>query len=208
MPEYTKRQLLRHLRAINQEYEKMPTISDLREYNGREDQTFTPHPQTYVSRFGSWTAALKEAFRDPELLGELWMVAYELDRRPFKSDLEEYSRFELRAYRRRFDTWEQALQQAGFDPTVRIPLCFIIADVRRIAKMPPVNTDGPLAHHSTVKEDVYLTAEKIQKYGKYSHDTYVSRLSEFHEGRSLTAVEEVAGLFDYPWTSGHSKKRI
>ncbi|MFP8955058.1 homing endonuclease associated repeat-containing protein [Natrialbaceae archaeon A-arb3/5] len=193
---YTETTLIEHLRAVNDANQKIPTISDLEQYNNECNPDITPHPQTYVSRFGSWTGALEAAFPGPELCRELWRVANKLDRRPYQNDLEEHGRFRVRAYRQRFVSWEAALEAAEFDPSVRIPEDFLIADLWRVALLEETysetesETEKPV--FSEVDEWWSLSVEKLKQHGKYSYQTYIRRLGGSRGG--IVGSEQEVGL--------------
>lgn len=193
---YTESALIKHLRAVNDAYQRLPTITDLEEYNDEYDPTITPHPQTYISRFGNWTTALEAAFPDAELCRELWRVANQLDRRPYQDDLDEHGRFGTRAYQQRFGSWEAALEAAEFDPSVRIPDDFLIADLWRVALLDETysetesKTDKPV--FSAIDDWWSLSIEKLQQHGKYSSQTYIRRLGGSRGG--LVGSEQQVGL--------------
>lgn len=183
---YTESALIEHLRAVNNAYQRLPTITDLEQYNNKWNPEITPHPQTYISRFESWTAALEVVFPDSELCRELWRVANQLDRRPYQDDLDEHSRFDSRAYQQRFGSWNTALEAAKFDPSVRIPFDFLITDLWRVALLDETysetesKTDKPV--FSEIDNWWSLSVEKIQQHGKYSYQTYIRRLGEARGG--------------------------
>ncbi|ELY77036.1 homing endonuclease associated repeat-containing protein [Natrinema pallidum] len=193
---YTETALIDHLRDVNDTYQRLPTISDLEHYNDKRNSDITPHPQTYVSRFGSWTTALEMAFPDAELCRELWRVANRLDRRPYQDDLDDHGRFGLRAYRQRFGSWEAALEAAEFDPSVRIPVDFLIADLWRVATVEETysetesETEKPV--FSKVDDWWSLSVEKLERHGKYSYQTYIRRLGGSRGG--ITGSEQQIGL--------------
>lgn len=196
---YTESALIEHLRAVNDTYQRLPTTTDLEQYNDEYDPAITPHPQTYISRFGSWTAALEAAFPDPELCRELWRVANQLDRRPYQNDLDEHSRFDTRAYQQRFGSWDTALKAAEFNPSVRIPDDFLIADLRRVARLDETYSET----ESETRKPVFsviddwwsLSVEKLQQHGNYSYQTYIRRLGGSRGG--LTGSEQQVGLLSF-----------
>jgi len=198
MPRYSDDELQSHLRAVNEEYHCLPTIDNLGTYNERAETDLTPHYQTYVSRFDSWTGALEHAFPDPELCRELWRVANQLDRRPYKDDLENRGRFGLRAYRQRFGSWEDALIQAEFDPSIRIPTRFLIADLRRIADLSPVTVRDERDGKDTLLMGS-LSTEKIENRGKYSFKTYHERFRSKYDRCGSIILQAEAGIIPPEW---------
>ncbi|MFA9427019.1 homing endonuclease associated repeat-containing protein [Natronorubrum sp. A-ect3] len=193
---YTETALTKHLRAVNDAYQQLPTIADLEKYNDEYDPEITPHPQTYISRFGSWTTALETTFPDAELCRELWRVANQLDRRPYQDDLDGHGRFGSRAYQQRFGSWEAALEAAEFDPSVRIPDEFLIDDLWRVALLDKTDSETKENEKrqlfSTIDGRWSLSVEKLQQHGKYSYHTYIQRLGGSRGG--LIGAEQQAGL--------------
>lgn len=76
----------------------------------------------YIDRFGSWSAALREAgFTPPErnaapergdLVAELARLADDLGRVPSSSDVDEHGEYAYSAYYREFDSFADALKAA------------------------------------------------------------------------------------------------
>ncbi len=193
---YTKTELIEHLRATNKACQRVPTITDLEQYNSEHDPAITPHPQTYISRFGSWTAALQTAFHTAELCRELWRIANKLGRRPYKDDLDDHSRFDSRAYQQRFGSWETALEAAEFDPSVRIPEDFLIADLWRVALLEKTYSETESEEYKPASSEIddwwSLSVEKLRRHGKYSYQTYIRRLGGSRGG--LTGSQHRVGL--------------
>ncbi|WP_222912661.1 hypothetical protein [Natrinema sp. SYSU A 869] len=196
---YTETALIEHLRTVTDAYQRLPTIADLDQYAEEFDPAITPHPQTYISRFDSWTTALEVAFPDAELCRELWRVANKLDRRPYQDDLDDHGRFGSRAYQQRFGSWEAALEAAEFDPAVRIPEVFLIADLWRVVMLEETysetesKTCKPV--FSAIDDWWSLSVEKLQHHGKYSYQTYIRRLGGARGG--LVGSEQQVGLRNF-----------
>jgi len=193
---YSNTALIDHLREVNDAYQRLPTISDLEGYNKDESPPITPHPQTYITRFGSWTTALQTAFPTAELCRELWRVANKIGRRPYKNDLVDHSRFDSRAYQQRFGSWETALEAAEFDPSVRIPEEFLIADIWRVVLLEEMysktESEELKSAFSEIDDWWSLSVEKLRQHGKYSYQTYIRRLGGSRGG--LVGAEHYVGL--------------
>lgn len=80
---------------------------------------------TYMSTFGTWNDALREAdltlnkrrnIPDSDLLAELRRLADVLDRTPIRDDMESQGKFSYSVYTHRFGSWNDALIEAGLDP--------------------------------------------------------------------------------------------
>ncbi len=155
---------------------------------------------TDISRFGNWTSALEAAFPDAELCRELWRVANKLDRRPYQDDLADHSRFDSRAYRQRFGSWKAALEAAQFDPSVRIPEDFLIADLRRVALIEQTYSETEFETikpvFSAIDDWWSVSIEKLQHHGTYSYQTYIRRLGGSRGG--LVGSEQEVGLLEFP----------
>lgn len=88
-------------------------------------------PETYRRHFGSWNNALEAIGHEPhhtadrvseeELLTDLQRLSDELDRRPTSNDVVNEGTYGLATYQRRFGSWRDALNAAGFDPDADRP---------------------------------------------------------------------------------------
>ena len=119
MPRYSDARILEELAACAQRLGRSPTMREL-----AADPDAALHPQTVVSRFGTWNAAKRRAglvprrfATDPELLAQLRTLGAELGRVPAGRDLDE-RRAQLPSkslYWHRFGSFSNALRAAGFD---------------------------------------------------------------------------------------------
>jgi len=161
--------LLAELEAVTSELGEPPTreqMDDQGEYAS----------QTYVRRFGSWNAALREAdlevnkrqdIASEDLLEDLRRLHESLEKIPSKHDVAEHGQFSPKPYLRRFDSWNEAVNQAGMvprDSDGRIPRQILIQDLQRVAEV--------------VRRDILIT-EDIKCYGRYSVDTYRNKFGEW-----------------------------
>lgn len=86
---------------------------------------------TYQDRFGNWNTAVREAGLEPEhdpvpkqisdteLLEELNRIATTLERTPRQQDMDNFGEYSVTTYRNHFGSWNDALQQAGYEPAKR-----------------------------------------------------------------------------------------
>lgn len=113
---YDDGELLDHLRALAEDLGGSPTEAQM-------DDLGPVSASTYKRRFGSWNDALRAAGlavnreRDipaADLLAELHRLAEELGRVPLAVDVRSHGRYSLDPYVDRFDSWSDALVEAGF----------------------------------------------------------------------------------------------
>ena len=116
---YTDEQLLEELQECAARLGRSPTM---REFS--LDPEAKPHPQTLVTRFGSWNRAKRKAglvarrfATRAELLSQLWELGAELGRIPTGADLlrRRASMPSKSLYWQTFGSFRSALRAAGFD---------------------------------------------------------------------------------------------
>lgn len=117
-PAYTDEFLLEHLRRCYQETGFPPTMRTLPHGPG------LPSAQTYIHRFGSWTAALEKAglaptdnnlYTEEELIKYLQTLGKKLGRTPTLQDVRAVGRPTAATFMYRFGSWQNALKAAGFE---------------------------------------------------------------------------------------------
>lgn len=161
--------LIAELRRLRKEVDQIPTIDQMDEYGAYAYIT-------YYERFGSWKAALEEAFEeipdrewehvsDGELLAELRRLSGENDGRPRMTDVKEHGSHALTTYISRFGSWRAAVEAAGFEP-------------------PPsqdVTTEELLAElrHLHTQLGARPTTTLVRKHGEYSVQTYYNRFGSW-----------------------------
>lgn len=116
---FSKCELIRELRRLEQELDKIPSAAEMNELG---EYSVPP----YYRVFGSWNNALKEAGYEPtqisrrwskeELVTELRRVSEECGGKPSKNDLLEHGGPASETYRSKFGSWNAALKAAGFTP--------------------------------------------------------------------------------------------
>jgi len=109
------RELLAELQRLYTELGEPPTQRDMTECGQYSNRT-------YQLRFGSWSAALREAMLDTndgiseaELLREIERLADELGRAPKAAEMDERGEYAPVTYHRRFGSWREALTEADLD---------------------------------------------------------------------------------------------
>jgi len=136
---YTDNQLLEELRALADELDRTPTIRAVRnrsEYSA----------QAYLNRFDSWNDAVEAAGLEPnqehrlskeDLLTEIERLADVKDHPPTVEVLENEGKYSRQAYINHFDSWNNALEAAGFESrpsTNKVPTEELLTDVQRVAE--------------------------------------------------------------------------
>ncbi len=141
----------------------------------------------YVSRWGSWNNAVREAgyevnkrgeITENELIHEIQRLAAELNRIPTTGEIEKKGKYAESLYWKHFGSWITALESAGFeleDSEVAnrlynaIPRKELLAEINRLAE----DNNAP-------------SLQRMQKEGKYSPGPYYN---EFHSwwGAVVTA---------------------
>lgn len=120
----SKEDLIDEIKRLHEELGRVPTTRDMQEHG---DYTAS----RYFSTFESWNTAVEEAGLTPherwttpdelrisasELLSELRRVADIVDGRPTTEDMNEYGEYGTKPYYNRFDSWNRAVELAGFEP--------------------------------------------------------------------------------------------
>ncbi|GAB3411119.1 hypothetical protein GCM10027435_02400 [Haloparvum alkalitolerans] len=173
----SKEELLADLTRVAEELGHAPTASEMND----EGEYWV---STYRRAFGTWTASLEAAglesaasgsrgrpATDDELLAELERVADEHGAPPSFQAMEDYGQYGTRTYVRRFGSWNEAVEAAGFEPAEqdsKLSEETLIADLHRLADElgeQPVSTD-------------------VVEYGEHSLATY-----QRHFGSWSTAVD-------------------
>ena len=116
---YDREELLGYLEEFAQEYGKSPSIEEMSNVDKY------PSANTYMSYFGSWNDALREAdlqpnqtgpkeYSETELIQHLKELADELGQNPTSKDMKgAQGRPSPTTYRKNFDSWNNALQKAN-----------------------------------------------------------------------------------------------
>lgn len=126
---------------------------------------------TYQRRFGSWSAALEAAGFDPddrrptddELVADLRRLHAELDKVPSLPDVDEHGAYSGSTYQRRFGSWSEALEAAGFDSDRGPTDEELLADLRRLRE--------ELDKHPSLRD--------VTEHGEYGGTTYQRRFGSW-----------------------------
>ncbi|NGM71427.1 hypothetical protein G6M89_20935 [Natronolimnobius sp. AArcel1] len=113
----TDEELLEELNRLADDLGRIPAANEM-----VSDGEF--HNRTYTDRFGSWDEALDAAGLEASgegyipketLLGELNRLAETLGRTPTTTDMNEHGAHSIGTYRKRFGSWDDALDEAGIE---------------------------------------------------------------------------------------------
>lgn len=175
---YTDEELLDGIRTLADDLGRQPTLSEYRERG--------PHGATTLfGRFGSWRGAIAAAGFDPrdptsevtveQLLAELRRLGTRKGRRPTAAEMDAEGAHAVATYRRRFGTWSNALEAAGYEPIRlgRATEAELIRELRRV---------------NDVCEHPPPSFAQMDRLGMYAPRTYVRRFG------SWNAAVEAAGF--------------
>lgn len=122
MGEVTREDLLDALHRLAGELGETPTTVEM---NDRGEYWASQ----YQNEFGGWNDALREAgleLNQPrkvptdDLLNEIRRLARELNRTPTKGQMDDRGEYYGRSYLKRFESWNEAIRQAGLEPNEQI----------------------------------------------------------------------------------------
>ena len=141
--------------------------------------------------------------KEEKLLTELQRLKEELDKVPSANEMNEMGRYSIAPYYRQFDSWNAALETAGYNPlqTSKQWSCSeLIAELQRIAAdcgRPP--TTGDMNDHGNASPDTYREyfgswSEALQAAGFESRANGV----RIPKQKLCTALEELANDLDQP----------
>lgn len=122
--EIPKDELRAELRRVAEELGETPSVGQMNTHGKYWVSTYRRH-------FGSWNDAIEDAGLTPnayrqsepvseeELLAELNRIADEYGAPPTFDTMEDAGQYAARTYIRRFGSWNEAVEAAGFDPNPR-----------------------------------------------------------------------------------------
>lgn len=146
--EEIKQVLLTELQSLSKKLDKTPSQRDM-------DKQGAHGHKTYQKKFGSWNKALTEAglvvnkehsISKSDLIDELVRLSNELGRTPTSRDMAKDGEYGTSTYANKFDSWNDALQEAGFEPTRERSVSreFLIDELKRVTEKlgkPPNTTE-------------------------------------------------------------------
>lgn len=165
----TKEDLLEEIHRLADGNGDPPTASDM-EKNGKFGTT------TYSSYFGTWNEALRAGgyllnkeinISDEDLLDEIHRLADGPNSPPVEQEMITNGNYAPNTYKRRWESWNEALQAAGYTPhhLNNISVESLLNEIHRLSdgvNNPPTETE--MADH-----------------GKYSPNVYHNRLGSWNE---------------------------
>lgn len=173
----TTNDLLNDLQRLTNELNRVPRTTDITEHS----KYSLP---TYYNRFNSWTDALEQAGLNAErvgknitrdaLLDDLRRLADKLNRVPRTNDVREHGEYSYPTYRNQFGSWNNALDEAGFNPerAGKTSTIDLLDDLQRLAN----------------ELNRVPTTEDIKQHSEYSYPTYYYRLGGLKTARELAGI--------------------
>lgn len=167
--QYSDKELLKEVNALAKRVGRTPRQEDMEQYG-----EFSV--STYNERFGSWNQTLERCGLEPvhrhnisrsELLEALTDLANQVEHIPTANDMDALGEFSSAPYFGRFDSWRDALEKAGLEPTLRYEdvtreqLLIEIKRVNEIVDQVPKVFD--IREHSNFKDRWYY-----REFGSWS----------------------------------------
>ncbi|WP_317176023.1 homing endonuclease associated repeat-containing protein [Halomontanus rarus] len=164
-----REELLIELHRIHNQLDRSPTKEEFAEM-----ACYSAEP--YKRTFGSWNDALRDTGlpmnkRDKipkeDLIDELTRVAEKLGETPTREQMKRFSRFYPTIYSKRFESWNEAVQEAGLEPVIQLNIGY----------------DELLKHLENLIDDLghVPTKEELHKYGDYSEQPYRSTFGSWND---------------------------
>ena len=184
-------ELCAELRRVADKHRSPPPLNTIREHGSYSGDT-------YLRRFGSWEAALEAAgFEDTQvqpkeqpqrstqvstddLIADLHRLRDELGERPTATDVVEAGAHGLATYQRRFGSWTDALDAAGFNPDDGPSDDDLLADLDRL-------------HEQLDKVPSLLD---VAEEGQYSRSIYESRFGSWTDTLDAAGFDPNRGPTD------------
>ncbi|WP_266082224.1 homing endonuclease associated repeat-containing protein [Haladaptatus caseinilyticus] len=199
----TEDELLAELEELATSIGKSPTASEMNERGKFSASTYHRH-------FGSWTAALEASGLSPdnhserkglskqELIDELRRMADVLRRSPTTTEMNELGEYSAGTYRRRFDSWSNALAEADLEASnerqggnVRVSEHALRSNLTELAdKLGRSPTMKDMWHHGDHSPRTY-----IERYDTWNAALEAAELStRRYRGDSITDHELIVEL--------------
>lgn len=177
-------ELRAELQRLAEEIGDTPTSRQMDEQGAYSSEAYRRH-------FGSWNSALEAIGHEPhheftpvstdELLTDLDRLSEELNRRPTATDAIEHGVHGLATYQRRFGSWREAVEAAGFDSsTTQISDDELVEELHRL--------------HDTL--DKVPSIPDIQAEGQYSETPYKERFGSWSEALEAAGFDAERGPTD------------
>lgn len=169
--------MLTELQWLADELGETPSLHDM-------DQLGKFASKTYQKKFGSWNNALNEAnldinkqqeVSDSELLEELRRLSEETDETPTSRDMAELGEYSPSSYSIAFDTWNDAIQEAGLEIGRHrdVSEAELIDEIQRLA--------DELGHPPTVHH--------MRGQGRFGVSTVSNEFGTYNDGLKAAGLE-------------------
>lgn len=191
--------LLADLQQLADEFGRAPTLKEYRE-QGSHSAT------TYYDRFGSWQKALQAAGFKPrnrelkipqdDLLAELTRLADELGESPSAIQMNIHGEYWESTYRRRFGSWNAALDAAGLEPNVLLhdqPIAEdkLLAELRRVA----ADCGSPPSFQNREDEGMYSARTYTRHFGSWNDAVEAAGFEPNRSPQEMTDEKLLAELY-------------
>lgn len=124
---------------------------------------------------------MSRAVTETDLLDDLRAFGEELGRAPTRKEMNESGPHSSMPYYNRFDSWNEALELAGFEPNHReVEDEELLVELRRL--------EDELGHEPRIKD--------MREHGKYDPSTYTRRWESWLEAREVAGQSGTAKLLD------------
>lgn len=208
----TDEDLLEELQKLGEQLGKTPTAADMNERGSYSASACQNH-------FGTWNNALEAAGYVPkheredspdrgELLTELSELAERLGRSPLMEDMDAQGEYSAKLYSTRFESWNEALREAGLETNVDVGLSSeeLISDLKEftanLGKTPTrreMNQMGP--HSPRPYSDRYGSwNESLREAGLDPNHAAHRRDSPISEEELLDELERLTEVLGHPPT--------
>jgi len=182
--------LLAELERLDEKFGRPPKKTELAEQSKYS-------AKTYQERFGSWNNALEEAMLDTrtlseqDLLQEIRQLDEELDHTPRQRDMSEHGEYGAVTYYRRFDSWTDALEQAGVEPDERQQT---VSETTVDRESDDILNSESLAMETVPASDAAVTAEALARtYQSQSYEDPWSAVEQYQRVMEYAASNQDAG---------------
>lgn len=175
----SKKELRAEIRQLADDIGRAPKAKEMAERGAYS-------PTTYQRRYDSWDDALAAAGVDPEtckripgeaILDEIRRLADESGTAPTAAEMDDRGDFSVKLAQNRFGSWNEALRQAGFQPSHRYSISdeALINDIQRLY--------NELGRAPTIEE--------VEELGSFSVRPYLRRFDTWQSAVHAAGYEPV-----------------
>jgi len=179
----SRQELLNELKRLANDLDHTPTFEDMNRHGKYSALTYRNH-------FDSWNNAIKTAgmepntprqYTDDDLLEHLQEFATELNHTPTSKEMNKHGPHTSKTYKDRFDTWNNALKQAGLEPNREAPTARSERERKQQLLEDLVELAEDLGRVPTQKE--------IREHTTHSHTTYYNHWGGIKEALEASELD-------------------